>query len=258
MKIGVCVAPEQWQIAAGAADYIELPFCTVAAMENGAFEALALAIEKAGACVAAMNLFLPSTLRLTGPDADMEGALAFVATGMERARRLGARVVAFGSSGARNVPEGFSPDRAWQQVIGFLRAAGPIAKRNGIVLAMEPLRRQECNLVVTVEEACRIEQQAGAPGTAVMADYYHIAENKEGFGGIALAGCRLSHAHIADPNGRRVPLPEYGHDYTGFFAALAGIGYTGRLSIEGGSADLAVQLPPAVAYLKDLAAQAGL
>lgn len=252
MKIGVCIPPEQLAVALPHCDYVELPFGTVAALPEADFAALKAEAQALSACIPAMNLFLPGTFRLTGPEADLQAPLALIETGMQRCRELGTRRVVFGSAGARSVPEGACPAQAREQLIAFLRLAGPIAQRYGVLLCIEPLGRGECNLINTVSEGYDLFADAAAPGTAVLADYYHMCCNHEDMSGIIRAGSHLHHCHIAYPDGRRYPLPEQGYDFSEFFQALRTIGYDECVSIEGNTDDLASDLPRSVQYLKTL------
>lgn len=69
----------------------------------------------------------------------------------------------------------------------------------------------------------------------------------------------LGHCHIASArNHRLLPQPWDGEDYLPFFQALQSIGYTGRLSLEGDTRGGLHQLASSLAYVKELARQAGL
>ena len=63
----------------------------------------------------------------------------------------------------------------------------------------------------------------------------------------------LRHCHIARLDGRRWPRHNDGENYSAFFAALADIGYDGRLSVEGKTEDLESDAPAALALLRDSA-----
>jgi D-psicose/D-tagatose/L-ribulose 3-epimerase len=67
----------------------------------------------------------------------------------------------------------------------------------------------------------------------VLADWYHMAVQNEGIDGMVDAGNRLLHCHIANPAGRRFPMPGDGADFSPMFTALKKIGYDGCVSVEG-------------------------
>ena len=62
----------------------------------------------------------------------------------------------WGSAGSRNVPGGFERDKAWQQIQSFLHVAGDIAQQNNLIIAIEPLRKQESNIINTAEQALQL------------------------------------------------------------------------------------------------------
>jgi sugar phosphate isomerase/epimerase len=62
------------------------------------------------------------------------------------------RILCFGSGGARRVPDGFSKDEAFAQLVAFGTRIAPEAKAHGITVVIEPLRRQETNIINTAAE----------------------------------------------------------------------------------------------------------
>ena len=60
---------------------------------------------------------------------------------LDRAARLGAGIVVFGSGPAKTVPPGFPKGEAILQLIELCRKLAPIAADNGIIIVIEPLRK---------------------------------------------------------------------------------------------------------------------
>lgn len=249
MKFGICAdllnAP---QAAAAGFGYIEGAMTSVALAGDEAFGRMREALESSGIRAGALNVMLPGSFRLTGPDADLAPVLDYLEKGFERAALLGTRVQVFGSGTARNVPDGFPMPRAMEQLAEFLRLAAPIAAKHGIRIAVEPLNPGECNIVNTVEDALSLVRLAAVPEAGVLADWYHMAAQGEGTSGMLAARDRLLHCHIANPAGRRFPMPGDGADFAGFFSALKQIGYGAGISVEGsGSIE---EYPQTLARLK--------
>jgi len=119
-------------------DYVELSLSDLAALPEPAFSEQARRIERSGIRCEACNNFFPRTVRLTGAQARLEDAVAYAARALDRAACLGSQVVVFGSSGAKNVPEGFSRDAAWRQIIELLENLGPMAAQRNLTSALEP------------------------------------------------------------------------------------------------------------------------
>lgn len=234
IKLGICTSIENAaSLAAAGFDYVELSLTNVAAMPEEDFQSLL----KAKLPCQALNCMVPADLPVTGPHVDRQALSAYLEAAYARAQALGAQTVVFGSGGARQVPKGFAYKQAWQQLRGFLEMVGSSAARHRLTIAVEPLRRQECNLLNTVAEAVCLTSLAGLPGIGVLGDTYHMAAMSEPLEALAQAGPLLCHVHMAEPHQRRYPLPGDGQDYSALFKTLRSMGYQGRVSIEGSSPD---------------------
>ena len=92
--------------------------------------------------------------------------------------RLGVRLVVFGSGGARQVPEGFSKQEAFQQLVDFGKRIAPEARSRNITIAIEPLRKQETNIVNNTTEALAWVNAVNDPKIQLMIDFYHFSVEK--------------------------------------------------------------------------------
>ncbi len=254
-QIGVCVDPDRFESAqAMGFDYVETNASKVAALSDEDFEKLAAQVARLRIPLAASMSFIPAAIKLTGPDVDPARQMAYVAATLGRLKRLGVKVVVLGSGGARRVPDGFSKDEAFAQLVDFCRRTAAIARENGITIVVEPLRRQETNLINTAREGLALVRAVDRHEIRLLIDYYHLAEEGESPDVIADAGSLLAHTHIANPKGRVFPLDADESPYAGFFSNLCKIGYAGRMSIEASTADFASQAPRSLAMLKNAAA----
>jgi sugar phosphate isomerase/epimerase len=250
--IGICVDPDKFEAAQAAGfDYVETNASKVAALTDEDFAKLAAQVAQLRIPLAASMSFIPGAIKLTGPDVDPTKQLAYVTATLGRLKRLGVKVVVFGSGGARRVPEGFSKDEAFTQLVDFCRRIAPVARDTGITIVVEPLRRQETNIINTAREGLALVRAVDRPEIKLLVDYYHLAEEGENADVIAEAGPLLAHAHIANPKGRVYPLSLDESAYGGFFSNLCKIGYQGRLSIEASTTDFATQAPQAIALLRN-------
>jgi sugar phosphate isomerase/epimerase len=253
MRFGICASVESLGLAAEAGcDYIEPAIAALApgkadsdfAPVRRQFETFAIKPE-------AFNCFIPGNLKITGPSIDSSALSAHVQVACQRAAQVGGRVIVFGSGGARGVPEGFPRDRALDQIVAFLRMAGDHAADSGIVIAIEPLRAAECNIIHFVSEAVDIARRVDHPAVQVLADGYHVWQGSEPLGNIAAAGPLLAHTHIAEAVGRRAPQRGDGTDYQAFFAAIKQAGFDGRCSIECRWDDCPSQAPAGIRLLRE-------
>lgn len=235
MRFGMCADFSAAALVAEAGfDYLESGLAALGNLDQETFERARQLVAESGLRVEAFNSMLAPSQRLTGPEADHGAALSALAVAFPRAAALGARVVVFGSGGARQVPQGWPMEQALGQLADFLRLAGPLAASHGIALAVEPLRPAECNIIHTVAEGLALARTVAQSNVGVLADWYHMTDQAEGVAGMLEAVGMLLHCHIAAPGSRHYPMPGDGADYSAFFGALRHIGYAGRVSIEGG------------------------
>lgn len=178
------------------------------------------------------NLF-PASLRLTGPEADLEKADEYMEQALRLAARFGARHVVFGSGAARWVPEGFSREQAFEQLVMLTGHMAKIAEKNGIIIAIEPLNRGECNIINTFREGCRLAERVNHPNIRVLADYYHFTLEQDCLEDLEHYGKQyLVHVHFAEVQGRSYPSRQRG-EYKNFIRVLQRAGYEERISCEG-------------------------
>jgi sugar phosphate isomerase/epimerase len=251
VRVGYCTTVEKLEAAKAAGfDYVELSATQIAAMSDADFEAAAAKIKEIGLPTPAANLFLPAALKVTGPQTDPEQQMAHVKKAFTRLARLGTEVVVFGSGGARRVPEGFAKEDAFKQLVDFGRRAAREAKANGITIAIEPLRRQETNIINSAAEGLELVNAINDPNFQLMIDFYHLASEQEDPAIVLRAKDHIRHLHTANPTGRVFPLKWEEFDYAPFFANLRAIGYDKRISVEGSTQNFAGDAPQSVALLR--------
>lgn len=214
-------------------DYVELPLAQMMAMDDQTFRNGPLAArEKADLPCLACNNFFSAAYRLTGPQADLDSALAYAASAFKRAAALGARHVIFGSSGARNMPLNFTAPEAYAQLTTLLRRLGDLAAPHGITVEIEHLNIQESNLITRFSQGLALARRVNHPQVGVLVDYFHLRLAQESVQDVLDGAARLGHVHLARPLGRSLPLPGDGEDYDAFATALQQSGYDGGISLE--------------------------
>jgi sugar phosphate isomerase/epimerase len=251
VAVGYCTSFKNVAAAKAAGfDYVELGTSEIASLSDAEFEQVARDLKAIGLPTPAANLFLPATLKVTGPDVDREQQMIYVRRAFDRLARLGVQVVVFGSGGARRVPEGFAKGDAFKQLVEFGRRIAPEARARRITVAIEPLRREETNIINSAAEGLELVQAIDDPGFQLMIDFYHLASEKESADIISRAKNQLRHLHIANPKGRVFPSVSEEYDYGPFFAGLRSIGYNQRISVEASTKDLQAEAPKAIAFLR--------
>ena len=92
-------------------DYIELSTSEIVSLSESDYEKLATKLKQLELPVPVTYLFVPATIKLTGPNTNEEEQMRYVRKAFDRVSRLGARVVVFGSGPARQVPDVHRPPR---------------------------------------------------------------------------------------------------------------------------------------------------
>jgi sugar phosphate isomerase/epimerase len=251
-RIGVCLDADKFEAAQAAGfDYVEINASKVAALSDEEFQQLAGRVAQLRIPVAAANVFVPAAIRLTGPDVDSGRQMEYAGKTLSRLKTLGVSVLVLGSGGARRVPDGFPREDAFGQLVDFCRRLAPVARQNGITIAVEPLRRRETNIINSVREGLALVKAVDRPEIGLVVDYYHLAEEGEDPSVLLEAGKAIVHTHIANPSGRVYPLSPDESAYARFFENLCRVGYSGRLSIEASTPDFAGQAPRSLAMLRN-------
>ena len=232
-------------------DYVELSLAHIMNLSDAEFDDLRGQLTKAGIGCEVCHNFFPASIRLTGPDVDMEIITDYVEKALGRASRLGAEVVVFGSSGAKNVPDGFSMNNAWQQLVQMLKKIDPLARRFKITIAIEPINKSESNIVNSVREGLELVRQVNKKNIQLLVDYYHLTVANESLDVIDQAKNYIKHIHFAEATGRQFPKSAK-ESYTEFFGKLKSIGYNSRISIEAYSNNLKEDATTAIRILKSL------
>ncbi|GAB3013152.1 hypothetical protein GCM10027051_15550 [Niabella terrae] len=141
----------------------------------------------------ALNVFIPGSIKTTGPKVDEARTLEYVETVFQHARRLGCKVMVFGSGASRRIPEGFPRDSAFRQFVSISKKLAVLAEKYGIVLALESQNREECNFLNKVSECLQVAQAVNHPHFKLCIDIYHMMREDEGPAVIEAAGDLVYH-----------------------------------------------------------------
>lgn len=184
-------------------------------------------------------VFLPRDIKLVGPRIDWDRFTASAEVEIRRAAELGAQIILWGNAPARTIPDGYPPERAWDELVRAVRHAAEVAERHGVQLVFEPMSPAATNLIQRLPEGLEFVRRAGQPRVRVAADMFHMAGSGERWDALAQLGDALGYVHLSDhdrhaPGGTEADLPSYAE----VFRHLQGIGYTGRVSIEANWGDL--------------------
>lgn len=236
IKIGCCAKLTELQAVIDAGfQYIEPGAAELAELTPDEFKATKERVLASPIRCEAFNSFIRrKDLVVVGHSVNLPAVKEYVDSTLERCRQMGASIVVWGSAGSRNVPAGFSRDKAWDQMAVFLEAIAPIAARHKIVISLEPLNRKESNILNTGAETLKLVKQVNRPSIQMIIDYYHLRMENEPVSILEEGRGHINHLHFAYPKGRLWPTlttvdPVYGE----FFAMLKKLHWTGGISVEG-------------------------
>jgi sugar phosphate isomerase/epimerase len=231
MKIGWCESLQSASLLREIGyDFVEPSLAPMGLEARDTFEAAKRAAQSSPLLPLAFNVFFPRDIRVVGPEVNVGRVRNYLARAAELLATAKARVVVLGSGWARNVPDGWERARAEGQWVQALSWCADALRGTGTTLVIEPLNRKESNLVNSVADGVRFARQVNRPEIRVLADLYHMDEEREPLATLKEHAAWLAHIHLAD-TGRRNPGTG-GYDYVRFFGYLKEAGYAGMISAE--------------------------
>jgi len=250
MRFGLCSNLQ----TAGAPDVTSFDFLELVATEvlvplagEEEFEKIFQRVRELPRPVEALNCFVPRSVRITGPDVNTTLLERFAEASLRRAERIGVKVIVFGSGGARKVPDGFPYDKARSQIIDFLKILAGFAGK--VVIAIEPLNRDECNIISSVSEALDIAAEVDNKAVRVLADSYHMWKEGEVPSVIEQAGDKLVHVHLSARDRKAPDVKDAA--LSDFFRHLHSSGFDGRISFECVWQERNIQAPKILEAVKE-------
>jgi D-psicose/D-tagatose/L-ribulose 3-epimerase len=214
-------------------DYIELSLTHLTRLINSDFNAVKKTLMSSGIPCESCNNFFPPEVRLTGPDADLMIVLEYARRAIERAAELGVSIIVFGSGPAKKLPDGFPKDQGWRQLITLCQKLDPIAGSNNITIVLEPLRKEECNIINSIGEAYKLMLESDTENIKILVDYFHSVAENESSDILLEVASNIRHVHMANPENRSFPKSwNENLNYKSFFENLKKIGYDAGISVE--------------------------
>ncbi|MBS4196566.1 sugar phosphate isomerase/epimerase family protein [Lederbergia citri] len=252
MKFGCCLGIDQAKMVHDAGfDFIE---CTVVSLmpekSDREFAEIIKKFQDSPLPVEACNVFLPGDMKIVGEAVDHNRIKHYVEIALQRVHQIGAEIIVFGSGSARSIPEGFSSERAEEQILQFLSLAADHAELLGITIVIEPLNKKESNILNSVIEAEEFAKKVNRPSIKILADFYHMDKEKESLENIVEAKEYIKHIHVAD-TGRLAPGTGH-YPYNRFAESLKQANYSGRISIECQWNDIRNELLHSREFIKEI------
>ncbi len=213
-------------------DFVEFPLMKLATQTLEELRQVAARLKGLGLGADCCCNMFPGHLRLTGPERNWQAAREYLEGAFERLQVLGTRKLVFGSSGARNLPAGTTPQEGYQQLTEFVRdLVVPFLEQYDITLAMEPIGHYEANFINTLEDGMRVVEAVGHPRVRLLADSVHMLYEHESPDNLSRYQDQLEHVHICEAE-RALPVQGISPGLQAILTALKAAGYNKTLSFE--------------------------
>ncbi|HBC85690.1 MAG TPA: hypothetical protein DCZ94_01920 [Lentisphaeria bacterium] len=235
MKIGTCADPNAGQILKDAGfDFIEMGVGGALKPDKPYAEFVTELdrIQKSPLPCLVVNCLMPGHMKITGPEVSLQSIKLHLSTVCERAEAAGIKKIVFGSGGSRKCPEGFDRKKAFDQLVEFGKILGDEAEKHNVIIAVEPLNKNECNMLNSIKRTMDYVNKVGIPSFRLHADSFHWGMEDEADKDFRGASSLITHAHIATYKSRLSPGFEEA-DFTRFFSLLKQCGYDDTIAIEG-------------------------
>lgn len=253
MRFGICCDIDKLELCLNSgADFIEVNNTKIAQACDEEFNDALLLSKKHPNTILASNGLIPKTIRLTGNDVDYDKIVEFCESSFERLSLLGVKILVFGSSGAKRVPEGFSFELAMQQLVRCVRIFSDVAKRYDQIVVIEPLRYSECNIINLMRESKELADLVDRDNVKAHVDFFHMMQNQETFTELQKFASDFVHAHIASPVLRTLPAFDDGANYKEFLDILKNANPDLSVSFEGSTKFEENELKTMFSFLKSL------
>lgn len=176
-------------------DYVEFPLMTIHDLSDEDFSFI---VNASLTCTVFCNLF-PGRF---SPyiEEDYPQIIAYLDKAFTRLKALGGEKVVFGS-GAFRTPK--VPNQSKAQTLSLLldfckSILCPKLEQYNIKLVLEPLNTKECPIINTIKEGQDFVDQVNHPNFVLLADLYHMYENKEDLNDLCLLLPKIEHVHICN------------------------------------------------------------
>jgi sugar phosphate isomerase/epimerase len=230
---GWCGSPDNAGLMKAAGlDYIEVQLVPLKLEDDKSFENAKSTMRDLPLPALACSYLFPHDARVVGPETDDRRNRAYFDRVVQVLNTARAKVVVFGSGWTRNIPEGWTQQQTEAEFMKTLSWCADALMGSGITLVIEPLNRQESNLVNSVADGVRLAKMLNRPEVRGLADFYHMDEEGEPPDTLRENCAWLGHIHLADT--KRLNPGTGSYDYPTFFGHLKACGYPGLLSAECG------------------------
>ena len=193
------------------------------------------------------NCFIPSEYKIVE---DTPELWEYVEKSLCRMEQLSTEIVVLGSGGARRIPDDIDYEEGFKKIENFLIKCNDLAKNHNIIVALEPLNRNESNFIPTVSSAYELAKKLNLSNVKILADIFHMHVEKEDCSVIGKTVDMIYHTHINNPLTRACPTSERNEYIEAFSSALMEAKYDKTVTIESSFDDFSSEIKDAIIYLR--------
>jgi sugar phosphate isomerase/epimerase len=178
-------------------------------------------------------LMAPKGLHVTTPDKALrQRSWQYLRKLIDLCADLGeGGIMVFGSPKQRSTTGGLSPAEATGHFIDGLAGVAPHAAQRGVAVLVEALPKEQCDVVLTLDEAVAIVRQIKSPGIRTMFDTHNAVDELDSHASLVERHFELiRHVHINEIDGRHPGTGSY--DFKPVFEVLRRRVYRGWVSLE--------------------------
>jgi D-psicose/D-tagatose/L-ribulose 3-epimerase len=175
----------------------------------------------------------PKGLHVTTPDASLrEKSWQHIRDLVDLCADLGPNgVMIFGSPAQRSTTGGLSRAEATRHYVDGLAAVAPHAEQRGVKILVEALPPDQCDVVLSLEEAVGIVNEIASPAIRTMFDTHNaVAEERPHADLVDSYFDYIEHVHVNEMNGGHPGTADY--DFKPVLATLARRNFKGFVSLE--------------------------
>lgn len=140
-------------------------------------------------------------------------------------------VVVFGSPKQRSSRDGMTASEATEAYLEGLAKVAPHAESRGVILLVEALSADQCDVVTSLAEAVTIVEQINSPAIQTMFDTHNaVLETRPHLDLVRQFFPHIKHIHVNEMDGREPGMGDY--NFRGLLDCLTELDYQGWVSLE--------------------------
>lgn len=186
-------------------------------------------LRKSGITIEICNSFIPPEYSLINPTQEL---FDFLDEAFLKMKLMGVDTVVLGSGKSRSIPDTIDRETGICKLKEFFKKCNVYAQKADIAVAIEPLNRDETNVIHTVSEGAELVRDINLSHIKLLADVYHMWKSDEKMSVLEQNKDILTHIHVCHAEKRAAPKDLSSEYLRNFAKALDDMGYQRRVSLE--------------------------